>query len=232
MTLKKVIGLITARGGSKRLPRKNVLQVGGRPLIAWTITAAMESKVIDEVILSSDDEEIIEIAKAMGCSVPFRRPDHLSDDRASSIDVVLHALDELPKFDFIILLQPTSPLRTAQDIDNAFMLLKKCGASSCVSVSEVEQSPYWMYRLNDDKSLHNILPMQQQIGRMQDLPNVYILNGAIYIAQTDWLKKTKNFITPTTVAYVMEKCKSVDIDTPKDFEFFRYHIESLNTQKN
>lgn len=123
----KVLALITARGGSKGLPRKNVLQVAGRPLIAWTIEAALKSNIVDRVVLSSDDNEIIETAKSWGCSVPFRRPAHLANDTASSMQVVLHALEQLPGFDYVILLQPTSPLRTASDIDAAFHELKSTG---------------------------------------------------------------------------------------------------------
>jgi N-acylneuraminate cytidylyltransferase len=221
---KGVLALIPARGGSKGLPRKNILSVGRKPLIAWTIEAALKSNIIDQVVLSSDDDEIIEISKAWGCSVPFRRPKHLANDTASSIDVVLHAIDQLPGFDYVILLQPTSPLRTDSDIDGAFNQLKSTGAPSCVSVCETEQSPYWMYFLEDDKKLHAILPLHLSASRRQDLPTIYVLNGAIYIARVDWLLKTKSFITDDTVAYVMSQHNSIDIDTAEDFEIFQSRI--------
>jgi CMP-N-acetylneuraminic acid synthetase len=216
----KVLALITARGGSKGLPRKNLLQVRGKPLIAWTIEAALESKVIDQVILSSDDDEIIKTAIGLGCSAPFRRPNYLANDTASSVDVVLHALDQLPGFDIVILLQPTSPLRTASDIDAAFYMLNSSSAPSCVSVCEVEQSPYWMFSLGQDKRISKILHEEPNVDRRQDLPKVYVLNGAIYIAKVDWLKKMKSFISNDTCGYIMSRNNSIDIDTANDFEQF------------
>ena len=220
MKSKKVLALIPARGGSKGLPRKNVLPAGDRPLIAWTISAANGSKIIDRVVLSSEDDEIILTAKKWGCDVPFRRPADLASDTANSIDVVLHALDQLPEFEYIILLQPTSPLRTTEDIDAAFSLMRANGAPSCVSVCEVEQSPYWMYRLTDDGKLERLLTFEEEITRRQDLPPVYFLNGAIYIARVDWLRRTKSFVGPETVPYRMPKERSLDIDTADDFAFF------------
>ncbi len=226
MNLNKVVGLITARGGSKMLPRKNLLLADGKPLIAWTILAAQESKVIDELVLSSDDSEIIEVAKAWGCSAPFRRPDELASDTASSIDVILHALGELSGFEYLVLLQPTSPLRTAYDIDAAFMLMESTGAPSCVSVCEVDKSPYWMFHIDEHRRLQALLSHFPSATRRQDLPASYMLNGAIYIAKIDWFKRNKTFLSPQTVAYVMEKNNSIDIDTYEDFELFRSISES------
>lgn len=228
----KVLALITARGGSKGLPRKNVLQVAGRPLIAWTIEAALKSNIVDRVVLSSDDNEIIETAKSWGCSVPFRRPAHLANDTASSMQVVLHALEQLPGFDYVILLQPTSPLRTASDIDAAFHELKSTGAPSCVSVCEADQSPYWMYHLSSEKKLNNVLQPPSGATRRQDLPTVYVLNGAIYIAQVDWLRKSQNFITDDTAGYVMSQYSSIDIDTKDDLDVFQARITAANQYAN
>lgn len=215
-----VLALITARGGSKGLPRKNVLSAGGKPLIAWSIEASLQSKVISHVVLSSDDDEIIDTAKAWGCSAPFRRPAELANDTATSIDVVLHALDQLPEYQYIVLLQPTSPLRTAADIDEAFALMLSLGAPSCVSVCEAEESPYWMFRLNRDKKLERLLREENVATRRQDLPPVYVLNGAIYIAQVEWLRESKSFLGEGCVAYVMPKERSLDIDNLEDFEKF------------
>jgi len=223
---KGMLALIAARGGSKGLPRKNVLMAGGRPLIAWTIGAALESAAVDKVVLSSDDDEIMEAANAWGCAVPFRRPDGLATDTASSMDVVLHALDQLPGFEYIVLLQPTSPLRTAADIDAAFALLKSSGAPSCVSVTEADQSPYWMFNLTEDGKLLNLLPQRSDLTRRQDLPPVYVLNGALYIARVDWLRKSNSFTADGCVAYLMSKQNSIDIDTAEDFELFRSRLES------
>lgn len=223
--VKKVLGLIPARGGSKGLPRKNILLVGGNPLIAWTINAAKNSKSIDTLVLSSEDSEIIEVAKKWECEVPFRRPDHLAGDTAKSIDVVLHALDQMPGFEYVALLQPTSPLRNAEDIDAAFALMQECGAQSCVSVCESEESPYWMYHVVDGQKLLNLLPSEKDFVRRQDLPPVYILNGAIYIAKIDWLRQTGSFIGEGTVAYKMPKERSIDIDCADDLAIFRSKVE-------
>lgn len=226
MQTKKVLGLIVARGGSKTLPRKNLLFAGGKPLIAWTILAALESKIFDEVIVSSDDDEIMETAKEWGCTVPFRRPDELASDTASSIDVVFHAIDNLPEFEHVALLQPTSPLRSASDIKSSFLLLKSTGAPSCVSVCEVDQTPYWMFQIDKRKRLRSLYKKFPTATCRQNLPPSYFLNGAIYIAKVDWLKQTKTFLTPETVAFIMEKKHSIDIDTREDFELFRSYVEN------
>lgn len=226
MNPEKVLGLITARGGSKGLPRKNVLPAGGKPLVAWTVEAALAARSVGSVVLSTDDDEIMAAAKSAGCNVPFRRPSELAGDVASSMDVVLHALDQLPAFDYIVLLQPTSPLRTAADIDAAFALMLERGTPSCVSVCEADQSPYWMYRVETNSKLKRLLPEMEGITRRQDLPPIYVLNGAIYIARIDWLRANRSFVGEETVAYLMPKERSLDIDTAQDFEIFRSMIES------
>ncbi len=223
----RVLALITARGGSKGLPRKNVLPAGGKPLIAWTVEAAISAKCVDRVVLSSDDDEIMAAAKAAGCDVPFCRPPYLASDMASSIDVVLHALDQLPRYDYVILLQPTSPLRTAADIDAAFELMLEKSAPSCVSICEADQSPYWMYRLSNDGKLQGLLTTENATRR-QDLPPVYILNGAIYIARTEWLRSTKSFLNSATIAYEMPKERSLDIDNADDFNLFRLKLNDIS----
>lgn len=221
----KVLALIPARGGSKGLPRKNVLVAGGRPLIGWTVAAAQSSAAVGHTILSSDDDEIMAAARASGCSVPFRRPAELASDTASTMDVVFHALDQFPQYEYLVLLQPTSPLRSAADIDAAFALMQQQRAPSCVSVCEVEQSPYWMYRVGVDERLSAVLQAPEGVSRRQDLPPVYTLNGAIYIARTDWLRRTRSFVGADTVGYRMPRERSIDIDTAQDFELFRNIVE-------
>lgn len=225
MNADKVLGLITARGGSKGLPRKNILSVGGKPLLVWTVEAALAARSLGHVVLSTDDDEIMAVAKTAGCNVPFRRPPELADDMAKSIDVVLHALDQLPSFDYIVLLQPTSPLRTSEDIDSAFNLMLRNGAPSCVSVTEVEESPYWMYRVTDKNRLQRLLAPIDGGTRRQDLPPIYALNGAIYAARVDWLRRTKSFVGEETIAYQMPRERSIDIDTHGDFMAFRSIVE-------
>ena len=227
----KTLALITARGGSKGLPRKNLLPAGGKPLIAWTIEAAVKSKFINYTALTSDDEEIISTARRWGCDVPFRRPAELASDTAKSIDVVLHALDQLPGFDFVVLLQPTSPLRSADDIDAAFDLMLTRSAPSCISMCEADQSPYWMYRLTNTNTLQSILPIQDELARRQDLPTVYVPNGAIYIARVDWLRTNRSFMTTETTAFLMPKKRSIDIDSAEDFQNFLNYIE-INSIKD
>jgi N-acylneuraminate cytidylyltransferase len=225
---KRVLALIVARGGSKGLPRKNILSAGGKPLIAWTISAALDSKFISDVVLSSDDDEIIETARKWGCNIPFRRPPELATDDTPSIEVVLHALDNLKGYDYLILLQPTSPLRTSDDIDAAFALLQSKDAPSCVSVCEVVQSPYWMYRLGDDGVLERIIPLPRDFTRRQDLPLAHLLNGAIYIARIDWLRETKNFLADGCIGYSMPPERSIDIDNAEDFQAFCDMVEKKN----
>lgn len=214
----KVLAVIPARGGSKGLPGKNILPVGGQPLIAYSINAAKVCAAVDRVIVSSDDEAIIAVAQACGCDVPFRRPDELATDTAASIDVVLHALDQVPGYEYVVLLQPTSPLRTAADIDAACERLAADGAQACVSVSPVEQSPYWMYHIADGGELKPVLELPAGVTRRQDLPPVYALNGAVYVANVSWLRRNRTFLTDETVPYVMPAERSLDIDTFADVE--------------
>jgi CMP-N,N'-diacetyllegionaminic acid synthase len=217
----KVMGLITARGGSKGLTRKNLLEVDGKPLISWTIDAALDSNILDRVFVSSEDDEILGASRMLGCEVPFVRPSHLATDEASSIEVVLHAIEQLPGFDYVVVLQPTSPLRTAVHIDEAFAAMKSVNAPSCVSVCRAQESPYWMYQLNDQQKLVPVVSSPEVISRRQDLPIAYKLNGAIYIAKIDWLLETRVFISEASVGYVMNTQDSLDIDSSDDFRIFR-----------
>ena len=221
MTGRRTLALIPARGGSKGLPGKNILPVGGRPLIDWTIAAARGSRFVDRVVLSSDDDAIIATARACGCDVPFRRPAELATDTTPMIDVVLHALDALPEYQRVVLLQPTSPLRTSADIDAACEALDRSDAPACVSVSPVEQSPYWMYRLTDERRMQPLIDTGSQATRRQDLPEVFALNGAVYAARADWLRQQRTFVTSETIAHVMPLERSIDIDTAADLEAFK-----------
>lgn len=216
-----VLAVIPARGGSKGLPGKNIAPVGGRTLLAWTVDAARAACHVDRVILSSDDPAIMAAAETAGCEVPFRRPADLATDTATSIDVVLHALDMVSGYDVVVLLQPTSPLRTAEDIDGACARLAERGAPACVSVAPVEQSPYWMYTLASGDVLRPVLEPPPGAHRRQDLPPVVALNGAVYVADVAWLRRARTFVTRETVAYPMPASRSLDIDTAADLEAFR-----------
>lgn len=213
----KIFALISARGGSKGIPRKNIRRIAGKPLIAWTIEAALSSRMLDAVVVSTDDEEIAEVARRWGAQVPFLRPTYLAQDDSPGIDPVLHAINHLPGFDAVILLQPTSPLRTTEDIDVCVGLARDMQAPSVVSVSEPVKHPYWMYRLGADQRLQTLIDVPP-ISRRQELPPVYALNGALYYARSDWLKQHRTFVTAETVAYVMPPERSVDLDTLLDWK--------------
>jgi len=214
----KVLAIIPARGGSKGIPRKNLKNLAGKPLISWTIEAAQKANSISRVIVSSDDEEITRFAQGIGCDVPFMRPSWLAEDDTPSIDVVLHAIGLLPGYDFVVLLQPTSPLRTSRDIDAAYQMLIQQKASSCVSVCPAKESPYWMYRISNDRKTIEPFVYEEVPKRRQDLPDAYILNGAIYISSVSLLVAERSFIRKDTVGYVMSRKRSIDIDTEKDFQ--------------
>lgn len=212
------MALIPARGGSKGIPRKNIRRIAGKPLIAWTIEAALRSNKLDAVVVSTDDAEIAAVARQAGATVPFLRPAVLAQDGTPGIDPVLHALATLPGFGAVLLLQPTSPLRSTADIDACLQLALDRQAVSVVSVSEPDTHPYWTYRLGDDLTLRRFVDAPP-VSRRQDLPAVFALNGAMYYAQTDWLLQGKRLVAAETLAFVMPPERSVDIDTPLDWRF-------------
>lgn len=212
----KTMGLIPARGGSKGIPGKNIKPMAGKPLIAWTIEAALRSDLLDAVVVSTDDTEIAAVARRVGAMVPFLRPTALAQDSTPGIDPVLHALDLLPEFTAVLLLQPTSPLRTTADIDACLRLARNRQAPSVVSVSEPDTHPYWTYRLGSDQSLQQFLD-SPPVTRRQDLPPVFALNGALYYAQSHWLRQGRRLVGAETLAYVMPRERSVDIDNLLDW---------------
>jgi N-acylneuraminate cytidylyltransferase/CMP-N,N'-diacetyllegionaminic acid synthase len=210
--------LIPARGGSKGIPRKNIKLIAGKPLIVWTIEAALRSSLLDAVVVSTDDPEIAEVARRAGAQVPFMRPSELAQDQTPGLDPVLHALDQLPQYDSVLLLQPTSPLRTTEDIDACLRLAMQHHAPSVVSVSEPDTHPYWTYRLSGGQTLDRLIDAPP-VTRRQDLPAVVALNGALYFADACWLRHSGSFIGTETLAYVMARERSVDLDTPLDWKF-------------
>ena len=215
---RQVLAVITARGGSKGLPRKNVLPFRGAPLIAWTIRAAQAAPSIDRLILSSDDPEIIETARSLGCEAPFQRTAELSSDTAASIDVVLDAAERVPGYDVIVLLQPTSPLRVAGDIEATLALMADSGAPSAVSVSEAPCHPYAIFGRDPTSRLSAFADIPAGISlRRQDLPPAYCLNGAVYAAELAWLRAERTMCKAgETVAWEMPVERSADIDTLED----------------
>lgn len=224
---KKVLAIIPARGGSKGVPRKNIRSLGGKPLIAWTIEEAKKSKYIDRIVLTSEDQEIIGIAKSFGCEAPFIRPNELAKDDTPGIDPILHALEEVPNYNYVVLLQPTSPLRLVKDIDKCIEKLIEAKAPACVSVVEVDSSPYWMYTLNEDGIMDQLIKQDKLIFRRQELPVTYSLNGAVYVAEIEWLKTKSSFLTNETVSFIMPKSRSYDIDTEEDFLWCEWLMERI-----
>jgi len=216
---KKILAVIPARGGSKRLHKKNILPLNGKPLIAWTIQAAKNSQYIDEFIVSTDDDEISRISIEYGSKVLIR-PGELSTDIATSIDVILHAINSIrEQYDYIMLLQPTSPLRNNKDIDNAIELITKKDAKAVISVCESDHSPLWSNTLPEDGSMDDFIREEVKSKRSQDLPSYYRLNGAIYMAEIEGLRKEKTFfLKRKTHAYIMKRENSIDIDEPLDFK--------------
>ena len=214
----KYLAIIPARGGSKRLPNKNILDLNGKPLISWSIETAKKSKNIDEIVVSSDSDKILEIAKKYDVNI-IKRPDELATDTASSIDVIKHVIENYPKYKYIVLLQPTSPLRTEKHIDEAIELLEKKNADAVISVCEMDHSPLWSNILPENLSMENFLREDVKNKRSQDLPKYYRLNGAIYICKTDkFLEKNTFFLDQNIYAYVMDRKSSVDIDDEIDFK--------------
>lgn len=223
MNKPSILAIIPARGGSKGIPRKNIKKLAGKPLIAWTIEEAKKSKYITRLILSSDDDEIIEIAKKYGCEVPFKRPKEIAQDQTSGMEPVLHAIQQCPGYDYVLLLQPTSPFRTIEDIDNCIDKVIKNNYSFCVSVTESKETPYWMYTVD---STDVMLPlMKNSPATRQELSKTYSLNGALYIAKTTDFIKEKKFINDTTVPFIMSQSHSYDIDEPIDFKICNFLME-------
>ena len=215
---KTFLAVIPARGGSKRLPRKNVLDLHGKPLIAWSIEAGLKSKYIDKVVVTSDDAEILDISKKFGAET-IKRPDELASDTATTFDVIKHVMENIERHDYIVLLQPTSPLRNEKHIDEAIELLEVKNADSIVSVCEMDHNPLWSNVLPKNGSMKGFLRDEVLNKRSQDLEKYYRINGAIYICKAKKLLKEKSFFLKDNIfAYVMDRKSSIDIDEEIDFK--------------
>ncbi len=217
--MKKIISIIPARGGSKRIPKKNLKLLDRKPLIYYTIQEALKSRYLDRIIVSTEDEEIAEVSRKHGAEV-IERPKDLARDESPTIDAILHALDFLGKDGYVpeivVLLQPTCPLRNGQDIDNAIELFLKKNCESVVSVCEIGHSPYWIFKI-EDEYLKAIFEEKYLKMRRQDLPKVYMPNGAIYISTPENLRKYESFYCSKIIPYMMPIERSIDIDNEIDF---------------
>jgi CMP-N-acetylneuraminic acid synthetase len=232
-TERNFLAIIPARGGSKRLPRKNVLELAGKPLIAWTIEAGLQSKYIDRVVVSTDDAEIAQVARRYGADVPFMRPEHLAKDDSASVDVLKFTLRELEKhaerYRYVVLLQPTSPLRNAAHIDAAIELLRDRQADAVASVAELDHPLEWSNILPENLSLDGFLPARYRGLRSQDLPKRYRLNGAIYISSVKRFWQEGALIYDgNAYAYIMDRRVSIDIDDETDFLLANVFLEKQN----
>ncbi len=229
---RSVLALVPARGGSKGLPGKNVRSLCGRPLIQWSIDAGLSSRFVDLVMVSTDSQEIAEVATASGASVPYIRPSELAGDAASSIDVVIHALDFLAKagkyFDIVVLLEPTSPLRDSSDIDQALQNMADSRSSAIVSVCRAESShPAFVFRQSTDGHLIPFMERPPTGLRRQELEPMFFLDGSIYASEVQTLRERRSFYHSETSAYEVPKWKSFEIDDLEDFQI----VEALANYK-
>ena len=223
----RVLGLVPARGGSKGIPRKNVRDLGGRPLLAWTAEAALAARLLSRVVLSTDDPEIAEVGRRCGLEVPFLRPAELARDETPTLPVLCHAVAELEKagdrFDAVCLLQPTSPFRRPEDIDGCIELLEAAGLDAVVSVLPVppEHNPHWVYFRGGDGLLRLATGEDQPIPRRQELPPAFHRDGSVYVTRRDVLMEGNSLYGKRLGGYLIEALadsRSVNLDTPADWE--------------
>lgn len=216
----KIISIIPARGGSKGLPGKNIIDLAGKPLIAWTIEASLKSKYISKTIVSSDDNKILEVSAQFGSEI-LKRPNELALDTTPSepvIEHVLNSIDDIEEYDYLILLQPTSPLRDEKDIDNAIELLKEKNATALISTKQIDNKILKAFKNDKNGYLKGISNNEYPFMRRQDLPNVFMPNGAIYIVSVNDFLKTKKLFADKTISFEMSEEKSFDVDTIDDLE--------------
>lgn len=211
------LAIIPARSGSKRLKNKNILPLKGKPLIEYSIQAAKNCHYINQIIVTSDCDKILAISKKLSIQT-IKRPNYLSNDFSTTFDTIKHVIENTELFEYIVLLQPTSPLRTSFHIDQAILLLKEKKADAIVSVVEMEHSPLWANTINDDLDMSSFLNTTTENKRSQELAPYYRINGAIYICKTSVLLNEKTFFPKKNIfAYIMPQLSSVDIDNKIDF---------------
>ena len=231
---KEVLAIIPARGGSKGVKRKNIRELNGIPIIGYTINAARNSKYVSRVMVSTEDAEIADVSMSLGAEVPFLRPSELASDNSPTMDCILHMLKYLEENegyipDYVVLLQCTSPLRTSKHIDEAYEKLINSSFDSIISVAEVESNPYWSNIFKGEK-LEYFIEDGKKITRRQDLPEVYRMNGAIYLAKLNVLKNENTFECENLTGYVMDEYASVDIDTEMDFKIAEVILKEFSNR--
>ena len=218
----KYLAIIPARGNSKRLPRKNILPFAGKPLVQWSIEAALQCDFISKTVVSSDCPEILSISRLPGVDL-HERPKTLALDESSSVDVVLDVLKNYEKFSYIVLLQPTSPLRCSADISDAIKCFERSWPlNSLISVCETDHNPILTNTLRKNKKMKNFFNKIQRDEKRLNSQNHYRINGAIYIISTDIFLENRSFLNEETIAFIMKKEKSIDIDSKLDFEIAEF----------
>lgn len=218
-----ILAIIPARGGSKGLPKKNILKLIDKPLIAYTIEEAKKSKYINRIMVSTEDDEIAKISLKYGAEVPFMRPSELAQDTSSTNSVIINVLEEFKtrenyEPDIICVLQCTSPLRKFEDIDGTIEKMLKNNSEGSVSISEARSNPYWTNILDTNERLKYFVEEGKKIKRRQDLPKIYEINGAVYVIKREAFLKYKNIEAEDVSAYLMDEENSLDIDNIIDFK--------------
>lgn len=235
--MNSMLAIIPARGGSKGIHGKNIKELCGKPLIAYTIEAALEAEKIDKVIVTTDSRKIAEVAIQYGAEIPFMRPPCLAGDDSSAVDVYLHAVESLEerygiRADKFAVLLPTAPLRDSHDIDLAIQTMNKCMCTTLISVVEADIPVSWYYQMNENMIIKNAgFDSDNAIENRQMNRKYYVPNGAIYLLDYSLLKAKRTYYTNDTVGYVMEKMKSIDIDTEADFEYAEYLMKKRYERK-
>ena len=232
---KKILAVIPARGGSKGIPSKNIFNVGGQPLIKYTIDCAKNSKYLDRAVISTDSMEIKRVAEECGGDVPFMRPTELALDTSKTIDCIVHAVNTLKElgeeYDYVMIIQNTVPLRKGWHVDESIEKIVDSNERSLVSVTEVEQHPILMRTLNEDGTLKNLLPMSSTMRR-QDFPKFYKVDGAIAIQKIDEEFNLNTSINDGKLAYIMESKYSIDIDNYIDIKVIEYYLEKEREEES
>lgn len=230
---KRILAIVPARGGSKGLPGKNIKEMCGKPLIAWSIEHAQKSKYVDDIFISTDSREIADVAEKFGVKVPELRPAELARDTAPSSEFIVYTLEKMRKegnsFDYFILLEPTSPLRDVEDVDKSIeMLIDSPESESCVGVCMSGTiHPAFMVTVGDNGFLQALNPEQQTLRR-QDLPKVYFFEGSVYVSSVEAYLKKRTFYHDKTLPYVVPEWKSHEVDDYVDFKI----METIMILKN
>ncbi len=227
MSERKILGLIPARGGSKGIKNKNLYPFNNKPLIQWTIEAAKKSKLLDEIIVSTDDISIANFAKSMGVKVPYLRDKKLAEDNSLIIDTVLDLMEKFYIYEDVLLLQPTSPLRNDIDIQNIINIRNKYDSTSVVSVTLAKENPALFFNINDNYYLSKSFENQEGSNR-QNYKKYYILNGALFLSSVKHLKQFKSFISKSTRPYIMPQERSIDIDYLIDMKWGEFLLKNKN----